>query len=223
MAPGELWAALPSHGEQQTSVPDEAAESSPGSYTPLPELHSNRQPTVDEICAGQDAQQKVYPQGTPQHSGWAQQYPDGPQVPHIITGSGRKRARPSISSASSSSAGEQAADISHALQQAPLPASAPQSQHTGALQQTYCSKDGEEAPSASVWRTVAAGGLGEASSPGSSATDELASPPVELDRQAALVAAKAVAQVMGLQARHHVDMLVCSCSYDYQLRVPCRP
>ena len=53
-----------------------------------------------------------------------------------------------------------------------------------------------------------AGQMGEISSPGSSMSDVSASPPPEHSRQAALVAARAVAQVMGLQARHHEDIQV---------------
>ena len=213
-APAEHQAAVAADFEQQPGIPQEPADNYPGCNTPLLELQSSRQLSAE---AGKDSQQEAHPQGTPPHSGWATLYPDAGQQADSITGSGRKRARHSISAADSSSIGQDVAVPSYAQHATPFPASASEGQHTDAPHHRQFSNDDEEHLGAITERTLAlahAGALGEILSPRSSASDQPASPPSEHSRQAALMAARAVAQVMGLQARHHNDLQVCSCCRD---------
>ena len=214
-----LPAALPAHqaantaaNEQQPADPHEPAHSDPGSRMQLPELHSSRQPPPASSDPGGDVQQEAQLQGTPQHSRWARVYPDNGQHADSMTGSGRKRARRSASAADSSSRGDHITDPRSAQHIAPPSAS--EERHPEALhhRQFSSNSNGDDEGVitnregtlvlAHAWQ------MGGVLSPGSSVSDVSASPPPEHSRQAALVAARAVAQVMGLQARHQEDMQV---------------
>ena len=186
--------------DQRPDLPQEPADDELGSHTALPELHSTK-----------DAQQEAHPQKTPPHSRWAAVYPDAAQHADSITGSGRKRARHSVSATDSSLAGQDVAVPPYAQHTSPVSASVPQGQRWDAPHHRQLNRHNEEHPGIITEGTVAlthAGALGEMLSPGSSVSDQPASPTPEHSRHAALVAARAVAQVMGLQARHHHDLQV---------------
>lgn len=223
-APAEHQGGTVTDFEQRPDVPDEPQNTDPGTHTPLPERQHTCQLYVASAEASQKLQQEVQQQGAPQLGRWAALGSDAAQHAEGITGSGRKRARHSISAAASSSAGEGMAELFPAHHTAPLPASALEDEQPDAPHHRQLSNNHDQHIAMETEMTLAvarARAPGDCPSPGSSASDDLVSPPSEQHRQAALVAARAVAQAMGMQARHHDDIQVCSWCCDYSSMAPC--